>query len=109
MFRKLKKRAGNAELDSLANGAKACIIVYAFTILRERNYPQLKDFFLKHVNDSTEYWTASGCTGVLNHVNLFMLSRMKPGPGGERTNYLTVEEYSEYLARFKSQYPAYFR
>ena len=96
LYQKLKKKATDEELVALTqNNTSVTKLIYSFEILYRRKYAGLKNIFLEHINDTTWYWTASGCTGVLNRVNLFMFGLMRAG------NYLSKEETVLYCERFK--------
>jgi len=95
LYLKLTRIARTKELVALAEQHGQKIVVYAFSILHKRQFPELKDIFLQHRNDSTWYWTAGGCTGVLNRINWFMLQRMRPIEKEGTKNFLSKEEYEE--------------
>jgi hypothetical protein len=102
LYKRLKAKVTEQELLELAKAKSALLVVYAFDILQERNYEGLKNIFLDHVNDTTWFWTAGGCTGFTDRVNWFMLSRLKP-LDGTATNRLTKSEYDLYCNRFKNE------
>jgi hypothetical protein len=102
LYKKLKAKATTPELVELTKAESALVVVYAFDILQERNYEGLKNIFLDHVSDTTWFWTAGGCTGVISRVNWFMLRRLKP-PDGAATVGLTKSEYDFYCNRFKNE------
>lgn len=96
LYQKLKNKATNEELVALTqHNTSVPKLIYSFEILYHRKYAGLKNIFLEHINDTTWYWTAGGCTGVLNRVNLFMFRLMRSG------NYLIKEESMLYCERFK--------
>jgi hypothetical protein len=101
LYKRLKAKATDQELVELTKTKSALIVVYAFDILQERNYEGLKDIFHKHVNDTTWFWTASGCTGFVDRVNWFMLKRLKPTDSN--TISLTKAEYDLYCSQFKNE------
>jgi len=100
---KLKKQASNDELVLLTKQGSACIVVYSFSILQSRNYNSLKEIFYQHSNDTTFFWTASGCTGVIDRVNWFMLKTLRPVPGDLTGNFLTQNEYDKYCSLFTKE------
>jgi hypothetical protein len=102
-YQRLKRKATNTELIVLTNDFEKCMVVYAFSILHDRQYEQLKDIFLAHTNDTTYYWTARGCTGSLNRVNWFMLRRLSWKNEHYSKEYLTPEEFAKYCAIFSKQ------
>lgn len=100
LYKRLKSTATTEELVELTRNESALIKVYAFDILQSRNYNNLKSVFINNLSDTTWYWTAGGCTGLVDRVNWFMLRRLKPMdslPG----NGLTKEEFDSYCNRFK--------
>ena len=101
LYKKLNAKAKTQELLELTKSNSTLIVIYAFDILQDRNYDGLKNIFLDHVNDTTWFWTAGGCTGFIDRVNWFMLRRLKPINDG--TQWLTKAEYELYCIRFKSQ------
>ena len=102
LYLKLKRKATNGELVLLTKDKFTPVVIYSFAILHARKFENLKSIFLEHLNDTTFYWTASGCTGFIERVNAFMLRRMKPGINGN-DNYLSREEYDAYCALLKEQ------
>lgn len=102
LYKRLKAKATTQELVALTKSTSALVVVYAFDILQERNYEGLKSIFLDHVNDTTWFWTAGGCTGFVDRVNWFMLKRLKPADSME-TNGLTKSEYDLYCSRFRKE------
>ncbi len=106
LYLKLKAKATNEELLALTKNNSTTILIYSFDILRYRNYEGLKNVFFEHMNDTTWYWTAGGCTGVLNTVNRFMLMQLRPTDAKGIKNYFTKEEFEQYLNRFKKEYPS---
>lgn len=103
LYKRLKADATTQELVELSKGKSALVVVYAFDILQERNYEGLKNIFNDHVNDTTWFWTASGCTGFVDRVNWFMLRRLKPTDNGNATGGLTKAEYDMYCSKFKKE------
>ena len=103
LYKRLNTRATNEELVELTNSKSAVIVVYAFNILYSRNYHALKNIFLNHIDDTTWYWGAGGCTGYINRVNWFMLSRLNPGNLYPVTNCFSKAEYDLYCQRFKEK------
>ena len=101
LFKRLESKATIEELVELTNYKSPVIVVYAFEILKSRNYQGLKNIFLSHPNDTAWYWTAGGCTGVLNRVNWFMLRRLRPI--ADQKNSLTNAEYDLFCGRFKKE------
>lgn len=101
LYIELKGKATEAELIQLTKDTSECIVVYSFDILFERKYPDLKRIFLQHQNDTTFFWTAAGCTGMLDRINWFMLRRLKPDKDKESDRYLTEEEYKDFCANFR--------
>lgn len=100
LYLKLKAKATNDELAFLSNDSSKCIVIYSFSALRSRNYAKLKDVFLSHVNDTTLFWTAGGCTGFTDRVNWFMLRQLKPlNPN----DYLSQNEYEAFCNDFKKK------
>ena len=100
LYKRLKSKATTDELIQLTRSKSALTKVYAFDILQSRDYGNLKSIFLDNLNDTTWYWTASGCTGFVNRVNWFMLRRLKPIDSLPFTS-LTKEEFDLYCNRFK--------
>jgi hypothetical protein len=101
LYKRLKAKATDQELVELTKSKSALVVIYAFDILQERNYAGLTNIFLEHVNDTTWFWTASGCTGFVDRVNWFMLRRLKPTEGN--TTSLTKVDYDLYCSRFKKE------
>ncbi|RYZ24746.1 MAG: hypothetical protein EOO10_20030 [Chitinophagaceae bacterium] len=101
LYKKLKVKATDQELVELIKSKSALVVVYAFDILQERNYAGLTNVFLEHANDTTWFWTASGCTGFVDRVNWFMLRRLKPTEGN--TTSLAKVDYDMYCSRFKKE------
>lgn len=100
LYLKLKDKATDNELIQLTKDTSECIVVYSFDILWQRQNPSLKNIFLQHQNDTTFFWTAGGCTGVLDRINWFMLRRLKPNQNDGNKNSLTKEEYDLYCDKF---------
>lgn len=101
LYLKLKYKATDNELIELTKDTSECIIVYSFDILWQRQNSGLKNIFLHHQNDTTFFWTAGGCTGVLDRINWFMLRRLKPNQNERNKNSLTKEEYDLYCDKFR--------
>ena len=101
LYLKLKNKATDAELVQLTNDTSECIVVYSFDILWQRQYSSLKTIFLGHQYDTTFFWTAAGCTGMLDRINWFMLRRLNPNQNNENRKYLTKEEFDSYCDKFK--------
>lgn len=101
LYQKLKRKATNAELIELTKSKSIIIFVYAFKILYSHEYVGLKDIFLRHINDSTLFWTAGGCTGFVEQVNWFMLQLLKPTNKDGSKTYLTKSEYKLYYNSLK--------
>jgi hypothetical protein len=97
LFRKLKAKATNRELQLLTYDSSKTIVLYSYLILRSRNYIDLKNVFLAHLNDTTDIWIAGGCTGVVDRVNSFMLEQLNPENVDNGKVYLTKNEYEDYL------------
>jgi hypothetical protein len=102
LYKRLKAIATDEELVALTNGHSKIITVYAFNILHSRKYSGLKEIFYSHVNDTAWFWTAGGCTGIVDRVNWFMLRMLKPTNDTTNT-FLTKEEYDLYCSRFKKE------
>lgn len=100
LYLKLKDKATDEELALLTKDTSECIVAYSFDILWRRQYSNLKDIFFQHQNDTTFFWTAGGCTGILNRINWFMLKRLKPNQNTESKNWLTKQEYDLYCNKF---------
>lgn len=100
LYLKLKDKATDDELILLTEDTSECIVVYSFDILWQRQNSSLKNIFLQHQNDTTFFWTAGGCTGVLDRINWFMLRRLKPNQNDGNKNSLTKEEYDLYCDKF---------
>ncbi len=103
LYLKLKSKATNEELTLLTRDTFKPIVIYSFSILHSRKYEDIKDVFIEHLNDTTFYWTASGCTGFVERVNWFMLRRLNPTIQDDSKAYLTKEEYAAYCAMFGKQ------
>jgi hypothetical protein len=101
LYLKLKDKATDDELIILTKDTSECIIVYSFDILWQRQNSSLKNIFIQHHNDTTFFWTAAGCTGVLDRINWFMLRRLNPNQNNENKKYLTKEEFDLYCNKFK--------
>ncbi len=101
LYLKLKYKATDNELIELTKDTSECIIVYSFDILWQRQNSGLKNIFLYHQNDTTFFWTAGGCTGLLDRINWFMLRRLKPNQNERNKNSLTKEEYDLYCEKFR--------
>ena len=100
LYLKLKEIATDEELVLLTNDSSKCIVAYSFDILWQRQYSGLKNIFLQHQNDTAFFWTAGGCTGVLDRINWFMFRKFKPNQSDASKNYLTKEEYNLYCDKF---------
>jgi hypothetical protein len=100
LYLELKDKATDQELIALTNDTSECIVIYSFDILLQRQNPNLKNIFLQHENDTAFFWTASGCTGVIDRVNWFMLKRLKPASNSNNKNWLTKQEYDLYCKKF---------
>jgi hypothetical protein len=96
LYNKLSLISTNEELERLTNDSTNTIVAYSFLILASRHYEGLKQVFLHHLADTTEFWIAAGCTGALARVNRFMLSNLY-FPSDSVKSYLTKNEYEEYL------------
>lgn len=103
LYLKLRSKATDEELVALTKGSSVPIVVYSFSILHSRGYKDLKNIFIDHLGDTTFYWTASGCVGLLERVNWFMLRRLNPASRNAHTTWLTKEEYDSYCMNFKKQ------
>ena len=103
LYKKLEAKATNEELIELTKSKSEIIVVYAFDILQSRNYDEIKTIFLDHVNDTTWFWTAGGCTGFIDRINWFMLRRLKPSNDETIKSYLTKDEFDLYCSRFKKE------
>ena len=101
-YQQLSRKATNEELVALTQNNSKNIVVYSFAILQARNFENLKSIFIQHINDTTFFWTAGGCTGFTERVNQFMLGRLKPFDLAVK-NYLTKQEYDNYCVTFKKQ------
>ena len=101
LYLKLKDKATDDELIQLTNDTVECIVVYSFEILWQRQNSRLKNIFLKHQNDTTFFWTAAGCTGMLDRINWFMLRRLNPNHEDDSKKHLTKEEFELYCDKFK--------
>jgi hypothetical protein len=99
-YYKLYKRLGNVanddELVALTRNHMNTITAYAFSLLHSRNFSELKEIFLQNLNDTTNFWVASGCTGTIFRVNSFMLWQLNPTNSISTTAYLTKEEFETY-------------
>jgi hypothetical protein len=102
LYLKLKAKATNEELVSLTEHSFKPIVIYSFSILHSRGYKDIKTIFIAHLNDTSFYWTASGCTGFIERVNWFMLRKLNPGQNDNK-KYLKKEEYDNYCTMFKKQ------
>lgn len=100
VYLKLKIKATDDELVLLTQDTSNCIVAYSFDILWHRQYSNLKDIFLLHQDDTSYFWTAAGCTGVLDRINWFMLRRLKPSQKDRSKTYFTKEEYKLYCTKF---------
>lgn len=98
LYLKLKSKATDDELISLTRDSSSCIVVYSFDILLERKSKSIRNVFLQHQSDTTFFWTAGGCTGVLDRINWFMLRRLKSNQDDK--NILTNDEYAFYCDKF---------
>lgn len=96
LYQKLKRKATNAELIRLTKSKSEIITIYAFNILHSRNYEGLKYIFFRHIRDTTLFWTAGGCTGIVGSVNWFMLRLLKPTNENGYRYCLTKSEYNMY-------------
>ncbi|MFT3980869.1 MAG: hypothetical protein QM687_10400 [Ferruginibacter sp.] len=103
LYLQLTAKATNDELVSMANDSIKTIVLYSFLILHSRNYSGLKDIFLNHIQDESEVWIASGCTGKNVRVNAFMLNQLNPSYLDSRQPYITQEEYDKYLRELRQR------
>ena len=103
LYKKLLRKASDDELLQLTNQETPNIVVYAYKALYDRNFSGLKDVFLNHVNDTTWFWTAGGCTGVLERINRFMLRHLKPDVNNVYRYVMTKQEYDIYYDQLKKK------
>lgn len=103
LYLRLQSKATNEELVLLTSNDSKPVVIYSFSILYSRGYKNLKEIFIEHLNDTTFYWTAGGCTGIIGRVNWFMLRRLNPINGDDSKAYLTKEEYNMYCGKLKRQ------
>lgn len=103
LYLQLKRKASIEELVQLTANSSPSITIYAFDILASKNYIHLKDIFLGHASDTTHIYIAGGCTGIIDHVNWFMFSQVKPDPKSNSTNRLSLNEYHFYCTRFNKE------
>ncbi len=103
LYLKLKSKATNEELTLLTKNNFKPIVIYSFSILHSREYEDLKNIFIEHLNDTSFYWTAGGCTGFVQRVNWFMLRQLNPIIQDNSKAYLTNEEHLAYCAMFEKQ------
>jgi len=101
LYKRLKSKATNQELLELSNSKSEIITVYSFNILHSRKYEGLKMIFLKHISDTTWFWTAGGCTGFVNRINWFMLRKLRPTGDETASHLFTKDEYYLYCNRIK--------
>jgi hypothetical protein len=101
LYLKLKGKATDNELLFLTKDTSSSIVVYCFEILWQRQTSNLKEIFLQHQGDTTFFWTAGGCTGMLDRVNWFMLRRLNPKYDSGSKKHLTNEEFELYCDKFK--------
>jgi hypothetical protein len=94
-YKKLIRIASNEELISLTNHTDKTIVLYAYSVLRKREYPNLKDIFLNNIADTSTIWVTGGSTGVIWRVNEYMLSSLDPNYS-KGTLYLSKEEFNSY-------------
>src|SRR5687767_12643894 len=52
-YLQLKDKATNEELVALTQHISKPVVIYSFDILWKRQYPDLKNIFLQHLNDTT--------------------------------------------------------
>lgn len=101
LYLKLKDKATDNELIELTKDTSECLVVYSFDILWQRQHSSLKSIFLQHQGDTTFFWTAGGCTGILDRINWFMLRRLNPKNNDGGKKHLTKEEFELYCDKFK--------
>lgn len=101
LYLKLKDKATDNELLFLTKDTSSSIVVYSFDILWQRQNSNLKEIFLQHQGDTTFFWTAAGCTGMLDRINWFMLRRLNPNYGDGSKKHLTKDEFDLYCDKFK--------
>jgi len=92
----LKEKATDKELLILTDDTCKEIVIYAFDILYSRKNSTLKTIFLKHQNDTRSFWIASGCTGIADRVNLFMLDLLDPNRQNVEPGYMTKKEFDSF-------------
>ncbi len=100
LYKRLEAKATTEELVELAKTNSAVTKVYAFAILQSRDYDNIKNIFFNHLSDTTWFWTAGGCTGIIDRVNWFMLRSLKPIDSIPAKS-LTKAEFDLYCDRFK--------
>ena len=98
LYLQLKNKATDDELIFLTKDTSSCIVVYSFDILLHRKSKSVRNIFFQHQSDTTFFWTAGGCTGVLDRINWFMLRRLKSNQDDKNT--LTKDEYTFYCDKF---------
>lgn len=103
LYLKLKRKASNEELAALTKRSSKIIKIYAFAILRDRKYNELKNIFFQNASDTSWFWTAAGCTGAVDQVNSYMFRAVRPSKNDTLKGHLSKEEYELYRVQFRRQ------
>lgn len=95
LYLRLKSNASNSELLQLVKDSSDIIKLYSFMILADRGDSSVRGIFLENIENASCVWIASGCTGVVNQVNHFMLSCLRPDlPASPKV--FTMQEFRAY-------------
>lgn len=71
------------------------IKLYSYMALVERRDSNVKNIFISHINNTTEVWVASECTGAVWQLNQFMLFCIRSDVAGSMS-YLSKTEFDSY-------------
>lgn len=78
-YNSLLKLTTNEDLISLTNHKKPTVRCYAFEALCERNYPEIREIFYNHENDTTEsVIVGGGCIRDNISVRAYMFMALHP-------------------------------
>lgn len=95
-YEKLTKFASDSALVCLTDHKNPVVRVYSFFALQRRNSPYVMSIFKKHVTDSSEMESFSGCFKLSTTVNKRMLASLKPYPHKKSIS-LSKRDFRKYL------------
>ena len=99
-FKKLLEVTSNEDLVYLTNYKKPIIRNYAFDGLEERNYPEIRNIFIQHINDTIEQVNINaGCTTYPENVRTHMLLGLHPVSSKSKFKY-SKKEFDAYFKKY---------